>query len=299
MHPRAAALSLTTYVLSVAIPASFVACVHPDSNGAGSGAEGGTSDAGSIPDASTGDTATTGSGDTGSSGDVAVLCDPAIAWPAMLAAPIVPLHHAANLDLNHDGPGVVSRAYAESVNCSLTSFTGLTTPPSWPPQVYGAWGNHQDVQVSSDPTTSELTMLLLQGGYAGAIPFASRAGGAYGTHSYTIGIGHLDRDGTPLNLDWNNPAPFDEILDGLTATFVPAFASVQQCVAAAGCWWGSASPGSSADAGDDAYYFVVEPIAFAVGMDTVGHGGLPAWIGLELPGGLPPADGGADANSGD
>jgi hypothetical protein len=206
----------------------------------------------------------------------------------MLAGGIVPLHKGANLDLNHDGTGVVSRGYAESVNCGLTALAdGGMSPGAWPPQLYGTWGNHQDVLVSVDPSTSELTSLLLQGDYAGTISFGSRVSGSYGNHSYTIGVGHLDRDGTPLTIDWTSQSPFNELFDGLTATFVPAYASVLACVATAGCYWGSASPGTGGDGGEDSYYFVVSPLHLAVYFDTVAQGGLPTGIQIELPDGLP------------
>jgi hypothetical protein len=245
----------------------------------------------------TGSEATTGTPmDAGEAGS----CE-SRAWPLMLAAPIVPLAKVANLDMNHGGAGIVSLTYAQSVNCPLTTYAydgGWLNPPSWPAQLHGTWGSQQDVLVSSDPTTSDLTSVYLQGGYAGAISFTSRTGGAYGSHSYTLGIGQLTRDGTPMTINWTGPSPFDEIFDGLLATFAPAVASVQACILDSGCYWGWASPGGSdVDAGQDAYYFVIKPLALGVGMNTVAQGGAIGWVSLDLLNGLPP--GALDAGGSD
>src|ERR1700722_18664455 len=182
-------------------------------------------------------------------------------WPAMLAAPVVPFATVANLDLNHGGTGVVPLAYAQSVNCNLTTYendAGYLNPTSWPPQLYGTWGSQQDVLVAYDPTTMDLTQVVLQGHYTGTISFTSRTGGAYGSHSYTLGVGQLTRDGAPMSTDWSGPGPFDEIMDGLLATYAPAVASVQACVSD-GCNWGSAGPGGDFDGGQYFYFFEIIP----------------------------------------
>jgi hypothetical protein len=269
---------------------SYTYCA-PDDGGSGL-------DGRAVADVTVGD-ALAPMADSGDSGEGGV-CDPATRWPAMLASPIVPWHNespsdpfsAAGLNLSYDGHGVVPRAYAESVNCALQPLADggggvAMAPPSWPPQLFGSWGPGANVVVSVDPTTSDLTSLTFYAGYTGVISFSSRMNGAYGNHTYVLGVGTLQRDGAPMTIDWTAAAPFGEIFDGLLWSFAHWFPAVPSCPADA-CIWGYASPGGDAGAGEDAYYFSLVPLPLAVGFGTVASGGLPTWIEIDLPAGLPP-----------
>jgi hypothetical protein len=275
------------------IVSAFAIAVYGCSPGAVKPAEttdGGETSQDAATDASTNDTSVPDTGspvDAGTGADAA--CNPATAWPAMLAAPIVPLQNAANLNLNQEGAGVVYLGYAEMVNCAPTpsSGVGISTLPGWPQQTYGTWGSAQQVTVAWDSDTADVTQLILGTGYTGAIAFSSRMGGAYGRHTYTLGIGQLVRDGVTMPIDWTGAAPFDEIFDGLLATFATPATTAQACDQSGACSWGYTAPSGSEDAGQDAYSFTVGPIDLLVGFEAVGQGGQPQLITIALPNGLP------------
>jgi hypothetical protein len=141
----------------------------------------------------------------------------------------------------------------------------------------------------------------LSGAYTGEVSFSSRANGAFGDHTYSIGIGKLNRDGAAWVIDWTNAsAAVNEIFDAVNATFVPAFPVTSNCNSDNACWWGSSAPGGDSDAADISYFFVVNTVPIAVGINSESEGGLVGWIELDLPNAIPSGgDGGSDANSGD
>jgi hypothetical protein len=94
-----------------------------------------------------------------------------------------------------------------------------------------------------------IEQVTLNPGYTGQLPFHSRSGGAYGTHTYVITIqssgdagssGEVLRDGVPFAADWNlvaedggksQASPWaNELYDGLMATFAPSTPAVADCL---------------------------------------------------------------------
>jgi hypothetical protein len=91
--------------------------------------------------------------------------------------------------------------------------------------------------VQSNMESGALYWLGVGQGYTGTIAFHSRRAGAYGDHTYEIGIGRLERDGTDFPPAWGDGGVEDlpdggfrltasawvnEVYDGLMATFSPA-----------------------------------------------------------------------------
>jgi hypothetical protein len=196
----------------------------------------------------------------------ATACDPVAALKALLAAPIAPLHAIANLDMNETAPGVATLAYAESVNCAPTLITdsGIAT------QGEGYWGANQDVQIYFNATApSYVTQIDLQGAYTGKISFSSRVGGAYGNHTYAIGIGVLQRDGVAMTIDWAGTpkTAINEIFDGLVATFAPTYPAEVDCQADNDCLI-EPHDDSNPDGGPGNAIVGVRPVAIYFGMPS-------------------------------
>ncbi|HEY8090082.1 MAG TPA: hypothetical protein VIF09_19610 [Polyangiaceae bacterium] len=222
------------------------------------------------------------------------VCDPAVTWPKMLAGNVTPSLSAASLDLAR--PGGLTLAYGESINCSLVLFGG---PPSPNGGAYGYWGANEDIIVSTDPTATWITSLVMSGSYTGSMTFQSRAGGSYGSHTYVVAMGKLDRDGVPFTIDPSNAIPgVNEVYDGLIATFAPSVAPSQNCNDSPYyCVWGYGVPSDDAGAMSEAgvpanaqFYFTVTPLKLAVGLGTAADGETPNFISLDFTAGA--ADGG-------
>jgi hypothetical protein len=165
------------------------------------------------------------------------------AWPAMLAAPIVPLQSVANLNWNHDGPAAVTLAYAESVNCPSKA---LGPSEGYDGGSHAAWGPADDVSFDYGNDAPHLfNTLFLRGGYTGTLAFHSRSGGAFGSHQYALGVGAITRDGAPFAIDWTGTsasslsaatiASVTELFDGLMATFAPTYPAESDCHATGDC----------------------------------------------------------------
>jgi hypothetical protein len=165
-----------------------------------------------------------------------------IAWPAMLAASITPLQTVANLNMNQSGPSAVTLAYGETVNCPATVFDGGNLPGS----VAAAWGPANDVSFMYDVAAPNLFYTLeVSGAYTGTLSFHSRAGGAYGDHSYLIGVNQLLRDGTPFTIDWTGSSAtvvtaasigsVNELFDAMMATFAPTYPVETDCYDSQDC----------------------------------------------------------------
>jgi hypothetical protein len=235
-------------------------------------------------------------------------CNTATAWPAMLAAPILPAFAAANLAFYQKGGGPfgVQLAYAESVNCPLVLFSDAGPSPA-AFGAYGYWGANEDVTVAVDPSTSFLTWLLIGGAYTGRMSFKSQPGGPYGDHTYVLGVGKLDRDGNAMTIDWTNPmSQVNELFDGIRTTFVPTYPPAADCLDASGtpfldagswpaCTWGSAASDSDAGPGQFTHHIDFPLFMFSVGFNADAQGGLPGWIEMDLDPRLESAiDAGAD-----
>ena len=204
----------------------------PDDGGGGDSGDGGglPVDSGGSPDADA------------EGGTVSSLDCPTIAWPKMLAAPIVPLQTIANLNLSQGGPLSMTLAYGESVNCPVTP----SDAGSYPSTVWATWGANADVSFAYRVDAPHLFYLLqLTGAYSGTLTFHSRPGGAYGNHQYVIGLNKLLRDGTPFHIDWTGTsatvvtpasiASATELFDGMMATFAPTYPVETDCYAAHDC----------------------------------------------------------------
>jgi hypothetical protein len=222
------------------------------------------------------------------------VCDPAVTWPKMLAGNVTPFLAAANLDLAR--PAGLTLDYAESIDCPLVRFGG---PPDPNDGAYGYWGANEDVIVSTDPTATWITSLVMSGSYTGSMSFQSRAGGSYGSHTYVLAMGQFDRDGVPFTIDPSSAIPgVNEIYDALIATFAPSIAPSHNCNDSPYyCVWGYGLPsgdaGAISEAGvpaDAQFYFTVTPLKLAVGLGTVADGELPNFISLDFNAGV--ADGG-------
>jgi hypothetical protein len=295
MRKTIAAYSLLSSALTVGL--ALAACTSNTDSGGAMDASTADGSADAASDTLTTDTTPSHPSDAGVDGDATTACNPATAWPAMLAAAISPLHTAANLDLNHDGTGLVSLAYAESVNCALTAVADAGVAG----ESEGTWGTHQEVAVYTDVSTSDVASLIVGAGYTGAISFSSRAGGPYGSHTYEIGIGKLDRDGAPMVVDWTNPgSAVNELFDGINATFAPSQPAVTNCNSNDACDWGSSAPGGDSDASDVSYFVAMKTVSLSFGIDSASQGGLVGWIEVDLPNAVPSeSDAGSDADAHD
>jgi streptogramin lyase len=156
----------------------------------------------------------------------------------MLAAPIVPLSSLANVDLNESGFATVPLAYFESVNCAGTpaALAGLSDVPG---ALAFTWGWNGDIYAEFAPGGAQvLSFLQITGGYTGTLSFTSRIAGAYGSHTYVLGLHTLQRDGAPFAIDWTNQtsveAAVNELYDALLATYAHTFPS-SDCIASREC----------------------------------------------------------------
>jgi hypothetical protein len=229
--------------------------------GQDAGTDADAGDSGHDADADAGD------GDSGQDADAeaGTTCNTATAWPAMLAGPIIPLSSIANLNMNQAGPGVAPFSYAESVNCVPTFVPDAG-------DVYSDlayWGGpNQDVQVNYTKSAPvNVFAVTVQGAYTGTLTFNSRTGGAFGTHAYSIGVGHLTRDGSPMTIDWaGGPGvAINEIADGLYATYAPNYPPVTHCGFVGDCLI-VADDRSNPDGGPGNALFGVRPVKIYVGM---------------------------------
>jgi hypothetical protein len=87
------------------------------------------------------------------------------------------------------------------------------------------------IYVSYNEESEVLGQVVLSGpSYTGTLAFHSRAGGAYGSHTYLLGLtpeagssvaGYVMRDGADFPADWTTTAWINEIYDGILASYAP------------------------------------------------------------------------------
>jgi hypothetical protein len=173
---------------------SLLLCVACSSASDGKGPVDGGKDAtrreADAPDASP-EAASTDSG----SGDCT---GPALAktWVSMDHA-VVTATSAANLDLMEDGGLTISEAQA--ILCEGNPLASL--PDGSHVQ---AWGGSNEVELVFDPGSGDGETLSLFEGYLGAFAFQSDPS-AGAVHHYTLGIGQIQRDGAPFEIEWSAP----------------------------------------------------------------------------------------------
>ncbi len=96
------------------------------------------------------------------------------------------------------------------------------------------WGPNEEVTVWYNLDSH---IIYQVDGYVGTLTFQSRAGGAYGTHSYVISPGSVKRDGVDFTINFDAyPSPsVNEIYDGIMATFQSSTAAISDCYSAETC----------------------------------------------------------------
>jgi hypothetical protein len=114
-------------------------------------------------------------------------------WASMDKA-VITATSAANLDLDQDGG--LTLANAQAVLCQGTELASL--PDGSHVQ---AWGASNEVELQFDPGSGDAEGLSLFQGYSGSFEFQSdpKAGPV---HHYTLGIGQLEEDGAPIEIEW-------------------------------------------------------------------------------------------------
>jgi hypothetical protein len=206
--------------------------------------------------------------DAGTAGDA---CAALVA--RMLSAPIVAPSRWAGLDLTNGGlsddvPGSGGLSLVQNgVLACATGHEPTTTPagasPAYP-GYRGAWygtagpGGTYPLSIYSNLQSGAIHQIVLADGYTGTLSFHSRAGGAYGSHTYEVsigaagpqaggngaapvdaGAGGVKRDGADFAADWSI-APTDagtyvasawinELYDGIMATFSPSAPAIGDC----------------------------------------------------------------------
>jgi hypothetical protein len=167
---------------------------------------------------------------TGDANGGAVDCaDRAARWATMLAAPIQPPRHYANLDLAGSGAGITLEE-AEQINCLGTPY------PEDDSGVSGInWGGDGGVDFYYDEPSHLVHQVQMGGAYTGTMTFKSRDL----ANSYVIAIGSIKKNGQPFVIDWNGPdqggANVTELADAVAATFSPQAPPTSDCQADGSC----------------------------------------------------------------
>jgi len=177
----------------------------------------------------------------------------------LLHAPVQPPSIFAGLDQNRGEFGLTLEE-AEEIDCQAE----ISPPdPSVSPYQIASWGDHQEVQVYFNPAKANAILhVVMNPGFKGEAKLRSRAGGAYGDHQYTIGVGTLTKDGSPFSLDLDGdpslPHPLvTELYDAVIATFAPDLAPVADCEATAACLVASDDTGAHYIGFRSVNYFLV------------------------------------------
>jgi hypothetical protein len=141
----------------------------------------------------------------------------------MFSAAIKPPVYAG-IDFLHGAAGDVTRAEIFAVDCA-----GVPTNAMEPGYDGWSWG-HGAVEIDFNPTTNLPFYVSVAAGYTGTVAFASRPGGAWGKHSYVVGVGTMSRDGAPFVIDWaassvGAKVGITELADAYYATWVPSHAA--------------------------------------------------------------------------
>jgi hypothetical protein len=93
------------------------------------------------------------------------------------------------------------------------------------------WSGDTGVKVSYNLESHVIYSVQLGAAYKGTVAFHSRDGGAFGAHTYEIGMGQVLRDGAAMPIDWTSQNSINELDDALVATFAPN----DPPIASAGC----------------------------------------------------------------
>jgi hypothetical protein len=155
----------------------------------------------------------------------------------MLASPIAPNTRYAGFDLT---TGANPKGLTiDEANADGCGHAVVETTPSFPGYRMMTWGN-QDISATYNLDSHVIYQFVLGSTYTGKLTFSSRAGGAFGSHQYELGIGHVLRDGIEFPVDFtatsgHASASVNEIYDGIIATFMPATAAVAECKSAGTC----------------------------------------------------------------
>jgi hypothetical protein len=178
---------------------------------------------------------------------------------AMLAAPIAPSAHYAGWNLSSGAnPKGLTIEEANAAGCGQPFSEAV---PSSPGNRIMRWGDGA-ISAYYNLDSHVISELLLGSAYTGTLSFQSRAGGAYGSHRYSIGVGHVLRDGVEFAVDFSTSprasAAVDELYDGIMATFASGTAPVADCKSAGVCL---------ALADDRGDYFGARPLHFYVTFD--------------------------------
>ncbi|MGO8992205.1 MAG: hypothetical protein ACLQVI_02675 [Polyangiaceae bacterium] len=209
----------------------------------------------------------------------------------MLNSAIVPPTRWAGIDLSNGGSsdvpggGGITLVQAEVAACAAWSEPTTLAPDAAPlnggyrAALFGiddagpnlALAGGVPIWIESNMQTGAVWKVSLQQGYAGTLSFNSRAGGAYGTHTYEMQIGRaITRDGEPFKADWGDGGTLttatpwmNEIYDGMMATFSPTTPAITDCLSTTldGYWQDSVQQHYSACLIAGNYYFGVRPLA--------------------------------------
>ncbi len=182
---------------------------------------------------------------------------------AMMSAPIQPPAGWLGIDLSNGGaadggPGsggltidqaglLACASYVEPATFDASIWSG-PADPGYRQVMFGGTpaAGTPPITVEYNVESRVVYLVDLQSGYGGTLAFHSRAGGAYGTHTYTASLastdgggGQLLRDGVPFPPDWTYgtddagaataSAWANEIYDGVMATFDPSVPAVADC----------------------------------------------------------------------
>ena len=103
------------------------------------------------------------------------------------------------------------------VDIDGTSGTGITVPEveailcpgtllgSGPDgTVLEAWGGSNEVVAAYDPTTTVVQVVSLFPGYLGSMTLPTDPAGPDARHTFTVGLGQVQRDGAPFTIDWTD-----------------------------------------------------------------------------------------------
>jgi hypothetical protein len=159
----------------------------------------------------------------------------------MLAAPIIPNTHYAGLDLSSGAnPKGLTIEEANADGCGRAIVESQPSDPGYRRMV---WGSNEEISIEYNADSHVIYHVSLDHHYRGTVQFQSRTGGAFGSHSYEIGVGFVHRDGLDFPLDLLNgqtsmaSASTNELYDGLMATFMPGTPAVFNCGDGGKCYW--------------------------------------------------------------
>ncbi|HEY8038970.1 MAG TPA: Ig-like domain-containing protein [Polyangiaceae bacterium] len=167
----------------------------------------------------------------------------------ILNQPISPPNLYGGFDLGNGSPGgSLTVDQANAAGCFAFVEPQTFTPPaapSLPGERLATLGGTNGIQAYYTLDSRALFQLTYGSAYSGTISFHSRVGGAFGTHTYVVGLAAsgaalVQRDGAGFPADWNTPggqaSPWgNEIFDGLMATFSPDYRPGTDCKTALTC----------------------------------------------------------------